>query len=114
MLVAASAYIVIILLIWGMFAFSSGLPYETAFTYVSETSSGLKGFFMKRTQPGRIRARFTMFRTSLASSLLPAVSHPTSLYMRHWRLLGDFCFSSSFENFCRTSRASRSLPVRLR
>ena len=45
MLVAASAYIVIILLVWGMFAFSSGLPYETAFTYVSETSSSLKGFF---------------------------------------------------------------------
>jgi hypothetical protein len=46
-IVAASAYIVIILLIWGMFAFNSGLPYETFFTYISETSSALKGFFFE-------------------------------------------------------------------
>jgi len=41
---AAIAYLLIVLCMWGIFALSSGMPYETTFPYVSENSSGLHGF----------------------------------------------------------------------
>jgi hypothetical protein len=40
----ASAYLVIVAFMWGTFALSSGMPYETGFPYMSETSSVLRGF----------------------------------------------------------------------
>jgi hypothetical protein len=43
--VAGFAYAVLILIMWGAFNPHSGLPYETAFPYTSETSSAWRGFF---------------------------------------------------------------------
>jgi hypothetical protein len=43
-LIAGAAYGLIIAFVWGIFAFSSGMPYETAFPYMSETSRGGHGF----------------------------------------------------------------------
>lgn len=42
--IAASAYFLIGLCMWGKFAFTSGLAYETAFPFMSETSSTLGSF----------------------------------------------------------------------
>jgi hypothetical protein len=44
LIIAASAYMVIVAFMWGTFALSSGMPYETGFPYMSETSSVLHGF----------------------------------------------------------------------
>jgi hypothetical protein len=42
--IAGVTYLALILLMWGPFAFSSGMGYETSFSYYSETSTLLSGF----------------------------------------------------------------------
>ena len=44
---AGFVYAVLVLIMWGAFNPYSGLPYETAFPYSSETSSWLDGFFYR-------------------------------------------------------------------
>src|SRR5215204_6465498 len=44
-LLAAVAYLLIILCVWGIFATSSGMPWETSLTVYSESSPGWRGFF---------------------------------------------------------------------
>lgn len=43
-IIAGVAYILIVICMWGSFATSSGMGYETAFPYMSETSHGGNGF----------------------------------------------------------------------
>jgi hypothetical protein len=44
-LIAALSYALLVVAMWGTFAFSSGMPYETAFAYNSDTQPWWKGFF---------------------------------------------------------------------
>lgn len=44
LIAAASAYSIIVVTMWGMFAFSSGMPSETALPWISETTPALKAF----------------------------------------------------------------------
>ena len=44
-LLAAVAYLLMILCVWGIFAASSGMAWETYFTVYSESSPGWRGFF---------------------------------------------------------------------
>jgi hypothetical protein len=43
-IVAAASYAALVVLMWGPFAFSSGMGYETGFSYTSEINSWLSGF----------------------------------------------------------------------
>ena len=51
--IAGVAYLLILLCVWGIFATTSGLPWETYFTVKSESSPGWRGFFYEH-DPMRI------------------------------------------------------------
>ena len=51
--IAGVGYLLILLCVWGVFATTSGLPWETYFTVTSESSPGWRGFFYEH-DPMRI------------------------------------------------------------
>lgn len=56
-LLAASVYAILVLFMWGPVGPTNGMPYETSFPYMSETSSWVEGFFY-RADPLRTHTNF--------------------------------------------------------
>jgi hypothetical protein len=67
--IAGVAYVLIVICMWGSFATSSGMGYETAFPYMSETSQGGHGFLYEA-DPLRIFTNVFYHLSYLLSALL--------------------------------------------